>query len=310
MNPDQALALLEKRLGPYRLGRDWANFCCPFCSDIKYRFGVNLTRGNCSCWNCEKKGWVSDLFDIDFKGSTDAPTKRRLTSVKAPPISGLDPLVWSPLPGPGEPCGLLAQQAFDYLKTRDIDSVTAWALDLGYGREGPWLGTVIHPYYYDNGMLAGWQGRYIDPGTGPKVRTAQREDWDAVLRPQEGGLYLLDRVREGEPIVICEGPYDALSVSNVMPAVACFGSVLHPAQVRRMEKRKPSKYIIGWDPDKSVSRAAAVLNRNSHRPVEYVSWPPNFKTLGLDFGDLDVDAVAYLLGDCCRPWKIGELPKN
>lgn len=47
---------------------NWVNYCCPFCDDRKYRFGVNLEKGGYKCFHCGAKGTPLELYARIVKG--------------------------------------------------------------------------------------------------------------------------------------------------------------------------------------------------------------------------------------------------
>lgn len=58
-------------LGLQQNGRrkgNWVNYCCPFCGDKKYRFGVNLEKGGYKCFHCGAKGTPLELYARIVKG--------------------------------------------------------------------------------------------------------------------------------------------------------------------------------------------------------------------------------------------------
>lgn len=317
MSPAQALAALERRLGKYRQSGAFYNFHCPFkhpephTQDTKYRFGVNLATGWYTCFRCQRKGLIEDAFGIVVKGAGGTPQARLVPrtplNALAPSERPIEPFRVVPPEGDGGP---LCKPVLAYLASRGIDQITAHALGIGYGNESPWYNQAIHPYYEDDDTtLAGWQGRVIHPAPGsPKVFTAKKEQWPSAMGAKEGALYLLECTREEEPVVITEGPYDALSVSRILPAVAVLGSVLHPAQARRLLRRKPSEIIVGFDSDKDsdARKAARLLKREWQGTVRLVRWPKDWDP-DLDFGAMSSDQVReVLMAEWSGPFRVGE----
>ena len=306
---EAALKELERRLGPCRKARQFHNFCCPFCDDMKYRFGVNLDTGQCYCFKCEVKGPIRKVLGVNFRVKKGLPPKKLRVNLAPPAPSVGRP--WKELPDVTRPnckVSTLAKDVFKYLEGRGIDPVTAHMMGLGYGTSGKWLHRVIHPYYHANGVLAGWQGRAIHEG-GAKTLTTTQDDFPNALGASTGAVVGLEMIRRGDEVAVCEGPYDALSVARVMPAVAILGSKLHPAQVRRMRGAGASRLIMAFDPDKpkAAYKGAAVAYRAGLPDVSVVDWDPELGT-EIDFGDLTAEAVSEVLSTMSRRWRPGLLP--
>ena len=312
MDRDSALDWLEKRLGRYRRAREFHNFCCPFCDDSKYRFGVNLTTGRCYCFKCETKGSVKKVLGLNFRGRKVLATNRLAHRAKGlAPSSDPKTRPWKDLPephfNPDAKVTTLASQVFKYLEGRGVDAVTAGFLGLGYGTQGKWAGRVIFPFYHTDGRLAGWQGRATDDHPA-KSLTTKEEDLPGALGASTGAVYGLERIRKGAPVVVTEGPFDALSVSCVQPAVAILGSKLHPAQVRRIMREGPSEIIVAFDADKpkSALKACATIWKHSRTMPTLVRWPDDWPT-DVDLGDLDAESVGTVLREYAGEWRPGML---
>lgn len=292
------LRSLQARLGKHLrpTSKGWYNFCHKKCNDKRFRLGVNFRGGRYRCFNCGANGDLHDLApglvgDIELPSSYRAPTP--------PPPTDLP---WRPIRAEGEPKSL-ERQAIRYLESRGIPRSHAVRLGLGYGIDGWWLGRVIHPYVNARGVLAGWQGRTTydpEPDSGErKIRFATQRDLPKGLtlqHPTAGALYLADRVQPGLPLLVCEGPYDAIHAERAIQAVALFGSNLSPAQASRIVACRPSAIYVGldrdkagrhwnkdtrrWDPDPRI-KIARMLYVRSGVPVYIVEYPDSFEG---DFG--------------------------
>lgn len=309
LDRDKALLWLEKRLGRWRKGKHFHNFNCPFCGDTKYRFGVNLVTRKCYCFRCEVRGTVKKILGLHMEAGKALPGNRLAHAAKRlAPSAEPKSRPWKELPGPGEKVPVLAEPVFAYLEGRGIDRVTAHVLGLGYGIAGKWRNRAIHPFFHNDGRLAGWQGRAISDSMAVKTLTTTEFDLPGCLTPDTGALYGLEGVRRGEPVVVCEGPYDALSVACVQPAVAILGSNLHPAQVRRLMKAGASEIIVGFDPDKpkAALKACATIYQHSRTIPSFVRWEDGLDG-EVDFGALDSDSVAEVLTSMVERWRLGLL---
>lgn len=287
--------LLGKNLRPSSKG--WYNFSHKLCGDKRFRLGVNFRASRYRCMNCGANGDLHDLVPGLKAGEIEVPLADRAPA--PPPPTDLP---WRPIRAEGEPRSM-ERSAIKYLESRGVPRSHAARLGLGYGIDGWWLGRVIHPYVNTKGALAGWQGRTTydpEPDSGErKIRFATQRDLPkglTLLSPTGGALYLIDRVRPGEPVVICEGPYDAIHAERAMQAVAIFGSNLAPAQASRLLAKRPSAIYVGldrdkcgrrwnkdakrWEPDARIQIARALYVR-SGVPVFIVEYPDTFEG---DFG--------------------------
>lgn len=237
-----------------RTSKGWYNFCHKRCGDRRFRLGVNFGSRRFRCFNCGLNGdldaLVPGLNDADLTLLVDPPKP------KAPPPTDLP---WRPIQAEG-PVRVLEKDAVSYLASRGVPRSHAARLGLGYGLDGCWLGRVIHPYYDARGTLAGWQGRLTydpEPGEARKIRFATQRDLPARFRflsPAEGAVYMIERVKPGTPLLLVEGPYDAIHAERAIQAVALFGSNLTEAQAARILSKKPIAIYLGLDRDKSGRR--------------------------------------------------------
>lgn len=311
VSPREAMRLLARKLGPYHQNAEWVNFDCPFRHekngvnkpDTKKRLGVNLVTGWYNCHRCGRKGLVASEFGVNIEGAV--PHKKPSDRDRlATPGEGLA-LPWKPCPLPPDTT-TLSRPVIRYLESRGVDALTAHVLDIGYGVSGKWASATIHPFYDDdNETLRGWQARYITPGAQPKVRTTRPEDLPGAWGAKDGALYLLECVHGDSWCMLTEGPFDALSVSRHMPAVASLGSVLHPAQAARLRKRARG-VVVGydWDKPKAARAACKTLLKAGVKDVRLIVWPDKWPVT-MDWGDLSAADVERAVMAFSRPYGIG-----
>jgi hypothetical protein len=323
------LRLLTQKYGPYKgpTATGFYNFCHPACGDRRHRFGINVKSRRWLCWNCGKRGWLTDLVpSAELLGADVAlPRPSRARAPEKKNAAGVS-LPWRPITHEG-PTRALEEDVLGYLEHRGVTRRRAADLRLGYGVASRWFGCVIHPWYGDHGRLAGWQARVTgDPDVGPKVITATADDLPVAedyQAPRKGGLYLLDRIVAGTPALVAEGPYDAISALRVVPAVALLGSRLHEAQLRRLLRRRPSSIYIAvdrdktvrwydqqeraWQPPAQITMARQVLRAGYTGDVLLVEYPDDFSG---DLGGLP-DKTPHPRGEIerlvlgARPFRLG-----
>lgn len=231
--------------------KGWWNFNHRKCGDKRLRLGVHFTRGRFRCFNCGDSGSIADLIPGLKRGEIAPPARPKIVR---PLPNGLP---WKALAATGD-LTVTGEATADYLARRGVPRAHAARLGLGYGTEGRWIGRVIHPYLDLKGDIAGWQGRLLrdpdDDETTKKTLFAKASDLPrglTLVTPSQGALYLIDRVPKGSPVIVNEGPYDAIHAERVAPAVALFGSVMSEGQMRRLLARRPSAIYLALDRDKS-----------------------------------------------------------
>lgn len=282
----EALKILAPRCGTYKgpTHNGWYRFKrCPFKNHRSaWGFGIRPSR---NVWNCYSCGTSGPLGDLGIGTITDAPREALAPPLALAPRGANLDLPWRPLRL--DESTILGKYAMEYLATRGITPTEAVYHRLGFGIEGRWADTVIHPWFNDEGGLGGWQGRVIghEPGVseGPKVVTSRRTrtvngrtfgDGDFVFGASEGALIGFDTLRAGSDVMFVEGPYQQIVASRIVPSVATIGSVLHPAQLARVLKTRPASVTLGWDPGKErdMAQAARDVLRRYPGPVYVMDW--------------------------------------
>ena len=187
---------------------------CPACPervgkiDLKRSVSVNLRRGWYRCWRCDWRGRLPGFDDLDTYGDDDDGWED-IEEIEVEKPSDFHPL-------PGRAFALAA--ARDYLDRRKIPRETIEGAGLGYALKGKSAGRIIMPIMgREFGIWLGWVGR----GIRPEIRPAY---WTASGMDRRRTLYndlALDGPADGPPLIVTEGPFDAL---RWWPdAVACLG---------------------------------------------------------------------------------------
>ena len=106
-------------------------------------------------------------------------------------------------------------------------------------------------------------------------------------------LFNVDEVEEGDIAMINEGPFNCFhNLPEKHKLVATNGKLLLINQFRKLERKRPSKYILCYDNDKyfheSTLKTYKFLTKASKIPVEIVDWNAykKIKENVCDFGDL------------------------
>jgi hypothetical protein len=237
-------------------------FLCLHCGDSKPRDNahrslcVNTQTGAWNCKRCHQTGKLSDFW-------TDRPVsngrerarlsfRRKLELPPAPPPPTFDNTWREQLKSV---IGLQSTLGVDYLIGRGLSLELAhrarvrfspaWAPRRADGKAYRGGAAIIFPLTDATGALVATQGRYITPDATPKTRSTD----GARL-----GVYATPGAWESETIVLCEAPFDALSLASIgVPAIATIGCTLPDWVPRKCAMRR---VLLATDADEAGDRAA------------------------------------------------------
>lgn len=245
MSSLSTLSALRRALGPWQgpTRTGWWRFCHRGCG-TDFTLGAKGDRWH--CFRCGARGRLRDLV----RGAESLPRPRAPAETPQRAFTGSagGALPWRAIPADGE-MDAFARLAVQYLEARGVPRLRAALLGLGYGVRRPVQGCVVAPWQRPDGSLGGWQARKpYDPRKGPKTLNVSSEDFD-VYGPARGAMMGFERVPDGDEILLVEGPFDLWSAERVVPSAALIGSRLFPAQLRRLQKKRPRTVFYGLDPD-------------------------------------------------------------
>ena len=205
---------------PQIKGRE-QRFLCPLpglCQDKKRdnahrALSVNLDTGAWRCWRCGEVGLILEKQG-DGKGKESnfhphRPPPVRIGPVPEPPLDH----AWKiELKGAED----LTDAGLDYLAMRGITEELARSC--GLMSIARWQGggpALLFPIRRPDGALVATHGRYLNPEAEPKCKTAGALNRGVFSTP--GGL-------TADPLIITEGPFDALSYAQCgYPAISLVG---------------------------------------------------------------------------------------
>lgn len=228
-------------------------FLCPGCGDTKPRDAAhrclcaNVETGLWECHRCGAAGllkeWWRDQRSVGRGRRRPAPkTLSPRAAAKGPAKARTD---WQP-PGPLQP--LAGTPGAEYLARRGIS--VERAVEAGVLFSPDWYGrpAVVFLLRDASGKVVGAQGRHTDGRENPKAHNS----------PNAGaGVFATPRAWEADPLILCEGPIDALTLAAAgFPAVALLGTgfpewLRRPCAFRRV--------LLAHDPDKAGDDAAERL---------------------------------------------------
>ncbi|HEX2949146.1 MAG TPA: toprim domain-containing protein [Armatimonadota bacterium] len=231
-----SLTELESYDPANRHGSEW-RFCCPLpaCADKRVSrdhrsISVNMSSGAWHCHRCGASGLLREWHTerraysptpMKLRSRKTARSAFRISSAASPSVVPAIPVEnynWQELlagitPFPASP-------AEEYLHSRGMDALFPTASGVKFSSN--WFGhpAVVFPIRNKDGRLVAAQGRYLDPQSNPKTRTAQ-----ALQGSAKDGVFSTPEAFHQDEIIITEAPIDALSLALCgFPALATIGT--------------------------------------------------------------------------------------
>lgn len=229
---------------------------CPTCSGEK-KLWINKTSGYWTCFRCGRGGGISRLVsEVEGISLSEArkevlrasiqPLGRPLAEIRPrraplepqePPVGGVGlPDAFEPVYEPGTRLWRYPV----YLRARGVTPETARRYGLGYCRSGRYAGRVILPFHVE-GRISWYQGRLVVPGLPPYLAP-----------PGKSGpvLYGYDEAIGAREVVLCEGPFDVLVLSQYgIPALALAGKAISTGQIALLRRAHIHRVTVLLDAD-------------------------------------------------------------
>lgn len=268
---------------------DWINFNSTLTHDGKYRMGINVDKNYVNDFKTNYSnslvGFVAENQDISIKEADMLLLKiflnqkkngvafhKKETSIEEPTeLQEIkDHTPWKEFDKESMR-DRIGRKAFSYLlhrgfnahhikkfKLKYVNQEDCWKCG-GYGEDSEgeicnnckgsgknyYYGRIIVPTFEDN-KLVYFQGRDF----------LNRKDF-RYMNPRIGKkqvVFFIDNIREGEPVYICEGPFDAMTLIDY-PSTCLLGPTISDAQAIKILDKKPSEVIFVPDNDeKSETR--------------------------------------------------------
>jgi DNA primase len=222
---------------------------CPFCNHHKPKLEVNLSESEKGehpwhCWVCDKRGKsLIKLFRL-----IEAPNDK-ITEIKSLvkytsgnfEIIVTDKKVELPKEFKSltiEDNSIEYKHAISYLKRRNITPNDIIKYNIGYCESGAYSNCIIIPSYDKDGILNYFTARNFNKNSTLKYKNP---DVSRDIIPFE--LF----INWNLPIVICEGPFDALAIKrNVIPLL---GKNIQKNLRKKLVTSKVQKIYIALDKD-------------------------------------------------------------
>jgi hypothetical protein len=214
------LADLERYDGGAPLARgDERRFCCPLeqCAekpvDASHRtLCLNVESGAWTCQRCHQSGKLDDGQDAPPQEQRERQRLQRAFAVQAPPAEAKKDPSWRSLLTGLVPIAGTPGEA--YLSRRGIPLDLVHAAGVRFSRNWYDREAVVYAIRDRAGALVAAQGRYLDAEK-PKTRDAG---------PKAAGVFATPGAWGADPLVLCEGPADALSLATAgYPSIALMG---------------------------------------------------------------------------------------
>ena len=176
----------------------------------------------------------------------------------------------------------------EYLTKRGFTVADLAPYELQWALVGPQAYRIIFPIY-DEGLLVGWTGRGVRPGTIPRYKASDNLGKDVLLK--------FPGHETAEYVVLVEGPFDALKIDVFgrafgVSAVATMGTAVTEAQVRAIiqiaRQHHVKKVAFLFDPD-AYMHSFALLGELQilQQKIQLCKVPEGFE----DPGAMDAEAV-------------------
>lgn len=291
---------IYNRFGADFVGRagDELIYLCPFCEDngktpdTKGHLYVNTKNYLYFCQRCGAKGYVGPS-EVEYEFDP-IPTDEELYGLLEDAL-GRDDSSERVFPIPPN---LVDPQsdAGIYLSNRGItpDIVEYYSIRQGQGRYMDRVivpNVVTHDPYEDTDVTDMYVGRYIRE---IPVDSEGHQAFPKYVNPIGANkshiVFNLHRIPKGDPIVICEGVFSAISAGK--RAVAIYGKSISDRQLQMILANSPSMVYVCLDPDarREAGRLCYRLSARTSAPIFDVRLPD-----GHDPNSLGTDAfMGYL----------------
>ena len=215
---------------------------CPFCHHHKPKLQISLLSQKWHCWVCDKKG--RSLYTLlklirAPKALIDEvreyKPKYKRNKVEEQQTLYLPKEFKNFMTDPGST--IYYKQAVKFLKDRGVDATEIARYGIGYCTDGPYSERIIIPSYDNDGILNYFTARSF---TGSNYKYKNPPVSEDVI-----GFEFF--VNWNEPIILCEGPFDALSIKR--NAIPLFGKTIPTELLKKIYTKNVKEIYIVLDED-------------------------------------------------------------
>lgn len=217
-------------------------YSCPFCHHHKPKLQISLLSQKWHCWVCDKKG--RSLYTLlklirapkalldevrEFKPDYKKQYKEKEETLHLP--KEYKNFIFDP----GK--SVYYDKAMKFMKSRGLDATEIARYGIGYCTEGPYAERIIIPSYDKDGILNYFTARSFT-GSNYKYKNPP------IGRDVIGFEFF---VNWNEPIVLCEGPFDAMSIKR--NAIPLFGKTISKNLFKMIYRKKVKEVYVVLDED-------------------------------------------------------------
>ncbi len=215
---------------------------CPFCHHHKPKLQISLLSQKWHCWVCDKKG--RSLYTLlklirAPKALIDEvreyKPKYKRSEIEEQQDLYLPKEFKNFMTDPGTT--IYYKQAYKFLKDRGVDATEIARYGIGYCTDGPYSERIIIPSYDNDGILNYFTARSFT-GSNYKYKNPP------VSKDVIGFEFF---VNWNEPIILCEGPFDALSIKR--NAIPLFGKTIPTELLKKIYTKNVKEIYIVLDED-------------------------------------------------------------
>jgi len=217
-------------------------YSCPFCHHHKPKLQISLLSQKWHCWVCDKKG--RSLYTLlklirAPKALIDEvreyKPKYKRSEIEEQQDLYLPKEFKNFMTDPGST--IYYKQAVKFLKDRGVDATEIARYGIGYCTDGPYSERIIIPSYDNDGILNYFTARSFT-GSNYKYKNPP------VSKDVIGFEFF---VNWNEPIILCEGPFDALSIKR--NAIPLFGKTIPTELLKKIYTKNVKEIYIVLDED-------------------------------------------------------------
>ena len=215
---------------------------CPFCHHYKPKLQISLISQKWHCWVCDKKGRsLYTLFKLIRAPRALIDEVREYKPKYIKIIDEVNKSLYLPKEFKSfifdRSKSVYYDKAAKFLKDRGVDSTEIARYGIGYCTDGPYAERVIVPSYDKNGILNYFTARSFT-GSNYKYKNPP------VSKDVIGFEFFINW---NEPIILCEGPFDALSIKR--NAIPLFGKTIPKELLKKIYTKNVKKIYIVLDED-------------------------------------------------------------
>jgi hypothetical protein len=229
-------------------------FLCPLCGGDKPRdsahrsFCLNASSGLWNCKRCGAKGQLKEFWPEKERGRAGQERLKRAFEVPLPPPEAEEKTDWRAIWSTARDFEGTPGQA--YLERRGISLEIAALAAVHWVPSWHGRGALCFPFHDAAGQVVAIAGRTLQnggldkPAAGPKKR-------GAFWAPAQPSQLLI----EGDsPVIICEAPFDALSLAQAGHAALALGGTSAPPWLDK--KLAFRRVLLAFDADAAGDAAA------------------------------------------------------